>query len=322
MIVEDIIRMFDNPAEINEALQEAAKLPFRGDDKTRFAQKRQTYIDGLSDHERPYWVSEMKNFLCLYSNTNVNYKETDVQKYKNYKSDTFKRWHYLDKKNLRSQISMMCREKNTENTVKVVFIQNDYDGCSRKVPQIIESFIKKDNSNIYGNQKLSKIKGSIDRPFIFTKNHTPEIEWEYNMREFFDLSSSFEEIPAEFNNNGLHKKLHIIVHGIQNFDKDCRYHFSRYYDLWAKMLNPEKLIFLCVHIEEFSLYEDEDLLPNYPYYYYETHEKVTKTHFQEFFEHFEDFYQEDEELCNCEDPMTFKYAIKKLKFKGRITKQL
>ena len=317
MAVEKIIRMFDNPASIGEALTEAAKLPFSGDDKVRFQQKRQKYIDGLSDHERPYWVGEMKNFLCMYSNTCDNSNETYIQKYKNYKSDTLKRWHYLDKKNLRSEINMMCREKNTSNTVKVVFIQDDYYGCSRKIPQIIESFIKEDNSNIYGENKinnLSKIKGGIDRPFLFTSNHTPEIEWEYNMREFFDLSSSFEEIPVEFNNNGLHKKLHIIVHGIQNFDKDCRNHFSRYYDLWAKKLNPEKLIFLCVHIEEVALYEDEVLLLNSPYYYYKTHENVTKTHFRDFFDHFEEFYKEDEELCNCDEPMRFKYAIKKLKF--------
>ncbi len=40
MTVEEIIRMLDNPATIGEALTEAAKLPFRGDDKVRFEQKR------------------------------------------------------------------------------------------------------------------------------------------------------------------------------------------------------------------------------------------------------------------------------------------
>ncbi|MFZ4802594.1 MAG: SUMF1/EgtB/PvdO family nonheme iron enzyme, partial [Chlorobium sp.] len=48
------------------ALTEAAKLPFRGDDKVRFKQKQQHYIDGLSDHERPRWVGEMKTLLSLY----------------------------------------------------------------------------------------------------------------------------------------------------------------------------------------------------------------------------------------------------------------
>ena len=66
MTVEEIIRMLDNPATIGEALIEAAKLPFRGDDRVRFEQKRQQYIDGLTDHERPRWVGEMKNFLSLY----------------------------------------------------------------------------------------------------------------------------------------------------------------------------------------------------------------------------------------------------------------
>ena len=61
-----IMQLLDNPATIGEALLEAAKLPFRGDDKVRFQQKRQRYIDGLSDHERPRWVGEMKNFLAQY----------------------------------------------------------------------------------------------------------------------------------------------------------------------------------------------------------------------------------------------------------------
>lgn len=71
MTVEEIIRMLENPATIGEALLEAAKLPFGGDDKVRFEQKRQHYIDGLSDHERPRWVGEMKNFLSVYDGCSV-----------------------------------------------------------------------------------------------------------------------------------------------------------------------------------------------------------------------------------------------------------
>jgi len=63
---KNILQLLDNPATIGDALQEAAKLPFRGDDKVRFQQKRQRYIDGLSDHERARWVGEMKNFLVQY----------------------------------------------------------------------------------------------------------------------------------------------------------------------------------------------------------------------------------------------------------------
>ncbi len=63
---KQIMHLLDNPATIGDALREAAKLPFRGDDKVRFQQKRQKYIDGLSDHDRPRWVGEMKNFLGQY----------------------------------------------------------------------------------------------------------------------------------------------------------------------------------------------------------------------------------------------------------------
>ena len=63
---KNIMQLLDNPATIGEALIEAAELPFRGDDKVRFKQKQQHYIDGLTDHERPRWVGEMKNFLAQY----------------------------------------------------------------------------------------------------------------------------------------------------------------------------------------------------------------------------------------------------------------
>ena len=63
---KNIMQLLENPATIGEALIAAAKLPFQGDDRIRFQQKRQRYIDGLSDHERPVWVGEMKNFLALY----------------------------------------------------------------------------------------------------------------------------------------------------------------------------------------------------------------------------------------------------------------
>ena len=77
MTVEEIIRMLDHPATLGEALTEAAKLPFRGDDKVRFEQKRQHYIDGLSDHERPRWVGEMKAFLSLYDGCIVGATDSD-----------------------------------------------------------------------------------------------------------------------------------------------------------------------------------------------------------------------------------------------------
>ncbi len=65
MTVDEIFRLLDNPATIGEALIEAAKLPFRGEYKILFQQKRQKYIAGLSDYERPIWVGEMKNLLSL-----------------------------------------------------------------------------------------------------------------------------------------------------------------------------------------------------------------------------------------------------------------
>ncbi len=92
MTVEDMIRMLDNPATLGDALLEAAKLPFRGDDKVRFQQKRQRYIDGLSDHERPRWAGEMKAFLSLYdvSTSSDNRAEMPASEHSSeFKTDIF-----------------------------------------------------------------------------------------------------------------------------------------------------------------------------------------------------------------------------------------
>jgi formylglycine-generating enzyme required for sulfatase activity len=66
MTVDEIFSLLDNPATLGDALIEAAKLPFRGEHKILFQQKRQKYIAGLTDYERPIWVGEMKNLLSLY----------------------------------------------------------------------------------------------------------------------------------------------------------------------------------------------------------------------------------------------------------------
>jgi len=93
MTVEDIIRMLDNPATLSDALLEAAKLPFRGDDKVRFEQKRQRYIDGLSDHDRPIFVGEMRNFLL--QNEGCSVSATDGEGLRSYTLDRENQWHYL-----------------------------------------------------------------------------------------------------------------------------------------------------------------------------------------------------------------------------------
>ncbi len=63
---KNIIQLLDNSATIGEALLEAAKLPFIGNDRFLFNQKRQRYQTGMSDYERLNWTDEMKNFLVQY----------------------------------------------------------------------------------------------------------------------------------------------------------------------------------------------------------------------------------------------------------------
>ena len=63
---KNIMLLLDNPATIGDALLEAAKLPFRGEDRFLFNQKRQRYQTGMSDYERLNWIGEIKCFLAKY----------------------------------------------------------------------------------------------------------------------------------------------------------------------------------------------------------------------------------------------------------------
>jgi formylglycine-generating enzyme required for sulfatase activity len=104
MTFKEMIRMFDNPATLGEALIEAAQLPFRGEHEILFQQKRQKYISGLTDYERPIWVGEMKNLLLLYEseNTRRDDKAGTTNTVHNGKADIFISYAHEDELRVRS----------------------------------------------------------------------------------------------------------------------------------------------------------------------------------------------------------------------------
>ncbi len=114
MTGEEIIRMLDNPATLGEALTEAEKLPFRGNHRYLFNQKRQKFHTGMSDNEKLNWVGEMKNFLSMYDGLIV--ATTDGEGFRNYTFDRDNQWHYLDKVNFRERVREICWDR--DNAVK------------------------------------------------------------------------------------------------------------------------------------------------------------------------------------------------------------
>lgn len=305
MTVEEIIRMFDNPAIIGDALLEAAKLPFRGDDKVRFEQKRQHYIDGLTDHERPRWVGEMKNFLSMYDGLIV--ATTDGEGFRNYTFDRDNQWHYLDKVNFRERVREICWDR--DNAVKVIFIEKNEDALSDQMDEILKSFIKEDHEEIH--KSLSPPEGKMGHIINFDNREKLEKSWADFMRKFFHVPPIHEKIPGELRKTDFYAKSHIIVHSVGKLDSAFRDNFQLYYSFWAA-LEPEHPVFLCLFLEEHSLPRDIEPLPHWVLCYCDQYETVTPYHFSCFFKD-NKCYLRDEDLCRC-TPMSFSDAVKKLHY--------
>ncbi len=307
MTVEEIIRMLQNPATIGDALLLAAKLPFRGDDKVRFEQKRQKYIDGLSDHDRPRWVGEMKNFLSMYEGCSVG--AVDGEGFRSYTFDREKQWHYLDKKNFRERVGEICCDGN--NPVKVIFIEHSVDAFSDQMDEILRSFIKEDHEEIH--DILSPTEGKMSHVIKFDNSEKLGASWADFMRKVFRVSPNHEKISAELRlNTDFYAKSHIIVHSVGKLDGTFRDNFQLYYNFWAALC-PEHPVFLCLFLPpEHSLPRDINPLPHWILCYCNEYETVGPYHFTCFFKEYK-CYQENRSLYTCE-PMSFSDAVTKLRY--------
>jgi hypothetical protein len=305
MTFEEMSGMLDNPATIDEALQGAAKLPFKGDDKGRFQQKRQRYIDGLSDHERPRWVGEMKNFLSMYDGCSVG--ATDGESFRSYTLDREHQWHYLDKENFRGRVREICWDRDT--LVKVIFIEDNEDAFSDKTDEILRSFLKEDHEEIH--ESLSPPAGQMSHVVNFDNSEKLRASWADFMRKFFRVPPIHEKIPEELRKTEFYAKSHIIVHSVGKLDSTFWDKFQLYYSFWTALC-PEQPVFLCLHLPDHSLPRDIEPLPHWILCYCDQYETVGHLHFSRFFKDYK-CYQRDEELCRC-NPMPFCDAIKKLRY--------
>ena len=305
MTVEEIIRMFQNPETIGDALIEAEKLPFPGNDQFLFNLKRQKFTVGMSDNEKLNWVGEMIIFLSAYKSISTNISHT--HQFGNYQSDTFNRWHYLDKQNLRKRLKKICRDK--DNPVKVLFIENNTDAFSDYTDEILRSFIKADHGTIHA--AMTKTKGDMNQILYFESSEQLREDWTDFMGSFFGVSVSNDKISENFRQLGFHKESHIIVLSVDHIDKNFPEYFQVYYNFWST-LQAEQPIFLCIHLPEHSLPKKDLSFSSWVIFYYEQYETVQHLDFIRFFNAYR-CYQRDEELCKS-TPMCFGEAVKKLQF--------
>ena len=302
MSVEEIIMMLENPASIDEALREAAKLPFRGDDKVRFKQKQQQYIDGLSDHDRPRWVGEMKNLLSLYDDSPDDDLPEDDSR------ESCPRWHHLDKTNLKNAFKDLCLDKKQK--IKVVLIEPNFNAYSFQLHNILHSYysheFRQPQSSIKGS-----MKGSMRDSLNILNKKDREKNFMHCMQKYFGITDvTLAQIPYSFKKREERKpETHFIV---QKVTSDFNFSdFNKYYKLWTS-LQPEKPVVLFIHVKELpKVSEHSPGLSNYCLCRCHENEQVDGDDFQALFDG-KFFEPEYIDLCNCE-PMTFAEAVKKLR---------
>ncbi len=305
MTGEEIISMLNSPATLGEALTEAEKLPFKGNDLYLFNQKRQKYHTGMSDNEKLNWVGEMRDFLSMYESCNV--RATDGEELRSYTLDRENQWHYLDKENFRDRVREICWDNDT--LVKVIFIEDNEDAFSDQMDEILRSFLKEDHAEIH--EKLSPPAGQMSHVINFDNSEKLRTSWTDFMRKFFRVSPIHEKISEELRKTEFYAKSHIIVHSVGKLDSTFIDNFKLYYSFWAE-LRPEQPVFLCLYLPEHSLPRDIEPLPHWILCYCDQYETVGHLHFSRFFKDYK-CYQKNEDLCRC-TPMCFSEAVKKLHY--------
>lgn len=299
--------MLDNPATIGEALREAAKLPFEGNDKVRFNEKRDQYIDGLTAHQLPHWVGQMKGLLSKYEDCND--AVTTGKGFRNYTFDRDNQWHYLDKKKFRERVGEICDDRH--NPVKVIFIEHNHLEFSDQMHEILRSFIKEDYKEIH--DILSPTEGKMGHVINFDNSEKLEKYWDDFMRKFFQVPSIHKEIPDTLRGRGFYQTPHIIIHSVGKLDSTCWDNFRLYCSFWTELCT-EHPVFLCMFLPpEHSLPRDFDYLPHWIPCYCDEYETVGPFDFTCFFNDYTS-YQKDENLCECTSLMRFSEAVKKLRY--------
>jgi hypothetical protein len=296
MAVEEIIRMLENPATIGDALLLAAKLPFEGDDKVRFNQKRLQYIDDLSDHQLIQWVGQMKGFLSIYEGCSVG--ATEGEEFRGDTFDKINRWHHLDKQKMKKVFKRLW---NNKKMVNVFFIERNPDAYAHDLHIILQTFCERTFETV------CVVKMDLEYPLDFADAET---DFAHFMHSFFDINVALMRNSESVQSRIFDTQVHFVVQSIDDFSYT---NFIKYYDLWAA-LEPKEPLFLFFYVDPGSLTEDIELLENYCLCRYDDHEQVDGKAFQVFFSDPKSPLKNHNLDIYNSPPMTFKQAVEELKF--------
>lgn len=294
MTVEEIIGMLDNPATIGDALLLAAKLPFKGDDKVRFNQKRLQYIDDLSDHQLIQWVGQMKGFLSIYEGCRVG--ATEGEEFRGDTFDKINRWHHLDKQRMKQDFKRLWYNKTPVN---VFIIERNPEAYACDLPIILQTFCGRELDTV------CTVKGA---PSDHLSIAYAEDEFARSMRRYFDINVALIGNPEYVQSRILDTQVHFVVQSIDEFSYTD---FRKYYELWVA-LQPGELLFLFFYVKRGALADDIEPLENYCLCRYDDHEKVDGDAFDDFFSDPKmPLKNHNPDICNS-PPMTFQQAVKEL----------
>lgn len=271
--------------EIFDALEQANKIPFEGEDKTEYIRKKKAFSAGLKGQERSDWIEQMKVFL-----------RSNQTKYGN---SALKRWHHLDKKELKKKIRSLWLDQS--NLVKCFLIERNPDYYATEIHNILKVHCERE----FEYEPIGHIRGNVKDHFEIPPKDSLKSHFIHNIRKNFDIPDvPFDEIPTAFKKE--YKQVYFVVQSLDNFSYKK---FKDYLKLWAD-LKPMKQLFLFFYLDPHSLTEDIKCLPNYCLCRFNDHENVCGQDFDDLFTG-SNSSSRPRELIKCE-PMSFSDAVEKL----------
>lgn len=299
MSVEEIIRMLDDPGNLERAFREAETIEFTEIDRSVINVKRRKYSIGMSDFEKIDCAHELKCFLSLYEKDNSREKRGTG----NYKDDPVKKWCHLDHKKIKHSFNKL---RWKEQKLKVIMIEDDSQAFSDKIPEILHVCYSRP-----GNQQknLASVKGDSLEDCIYLESMDEMIKsWVDFMNFHFELNEDLSGIYDHFKKKK-QKETHFIVHSVENYNAQL---IGEYLKLWES-LELESPLYLFLHLNE-KVRPKVSLPDNCICLYDDEYEHVSLHDLGHFCDHYDYCYSYNPALVAGLSSMSFREAVEKLRF--------
>ncbi len=292
MTVEEIIRMLDDPGNLERAFREAERIKFTKKDGAVFNMKRRKYFIGMNDSEKIDCAFELKCFLYTY----VKHNQKEKTETGNYKDDPGKKWCHLDHKKIKHKFDILRSKKYNLN---VIMIEPDKLALSSRISEILYVYYSLQDGK---KQNSAHIKGDS---FLYDIYFDSIEIMRFNWLSF--INSHFEY--NQFKGKNKQKEIFFVVHSVQNYNALL---IGEYLKLWES-LKLKSPLYLFLHLQE-KVQSTDHLPDNCICLYDDDYESVSPDVLGDFCEHFNDCYSYDPAQVAGRSSMSVLDALNSLQF--------